>query len=157
VKRRDIIKMTDAEIDAFLRERHTMSAASHGPNGRIHLVAMWYGFVGDDIAMWTFRKAQKVRNVTRDPRVTWLVEDGDDYSELRGVEMAGTAEIVDDPAYVKELGWSLQERYMGITRPADTGGGIERFLDDQATKRVCLRIKPDHIASWDHRKLGGTY
>lgn len=157
MKRRDVIKMTDEEIDAFLRERHTMSAASYGPGGRIHLVAMWYGFVGDDIAMWTFRKAQKVRNVTRDPRVTWMVEDGDDYSSLRGVELSGTAEIVDDPGYVKELGWSLQERYMGITRDADSGGGIGRFLDDQATKRVALRIKTDHVTSWDHTKLGGTY
>jgi PPOX class probable F420-dependent enzyme len=157
VKRRDLIKMSQEEIDAFLRERHTMSAASFGPGGRIHLVAMWYGFVGDDIAMWSFRKAQKVLNVTRDPRVTWMVEDGEDYSTLRGVEMSGTAEIVDDPAYVKELGWSLQERYMGITRSADSGGGIERFLDDQATKRVALRIKAEHVASWDHNKLGGTY
>jgi hypothetical protein len=46
---------------------------------------------------------------------------------------------------------------MGITRLADTGGGIERFLDDQATKRVALRIRPEHVASWDHHKLGGTY
>ena len=157
MKRRDIIKMTDDEMHAFLRGRHTMSAASYGPGGRIHLIAMWYGFVGDDIAMWTFRKAQKVLNVTRDPRVTWLVEDGGDYNELRGVEMAGVAEIVDDPAYVKELGWSLQERYMGIARTDDAGGGVDRFLEDQATKRVCLRIKPDHISSWDHRRLGGRY
>ena len=157
MKRRDVIKMTDQEIQAFLRERHTMATASYGPSGRIHLVAMWYGFVGDDVAMWSFRKAQKVLNLTRDPRVTWMVEDGDDYSELRGVELAGTAEIVDDAAYVKELGWSLQERYVGVTRADDSGGGIERFLDDQATKRVAIRIKPEHVASWDHRKLGGTY
>lgn len=157
MKRRDVVKMSDAEISAFLHERHTMSAASYGPSGRIHLVAMWYGFVGDDVAMWSFRKAQKVLNVTRDPRVTWMVEDGDDYNALRGVELSGTAEIIDDPAYVTEVGWSLQERYMGIKRADDTGGGIARFLEDQSTKRVALRIKADHVASWDHNKLGGTY
>ncbi|HVV36370.1 MAG TPA: pyridoxamine 5'-phosphate oxidase family protein [Acidimicrobiales bacterium] len=157
MKRRDVVRMSDAEVDAFLHERHTMSCASIAPTGRIHLVAMWYGFVGGDLAMWSFRKAQKVLNVQRDPRATWMVEDGDDYAELRGVELAGTVEIVDDPEYVKELGWSLQERYLGITRPADTGGGVERFLEDQATKRVALRMRREHVASWDHRKLGGTY
>ena len=41
MKRRDVIKMTDAEIDALLDERHTMSAASIGPTGRIqrHLIS----------------------------------------------------------------------------------------------------------------------
>ncbi len=157
-KRRDVIKMTDAEVDAFLHETHNMAAASYGPNGRIHVVAMWYGFVGDDLAMWSFRKAQKVLNVTRDPRCTWLVEDGDsDYSQLRGVEVSGRAEIIDDPAYVKEIGWSLQERYVGITRDSEAGAGMDAFLDDQATKRVAIKMHIDHLASWDHRKLGGTY
>jgi nitroimidazol reductase NimA-like FMN-containing flavoprotein (pyridoxamine 5'-phosphate oxidase superfamily) len=158
MKRRDVIKMSDEEIDAFLHETHNLMAASYGPGGRIHLVAMWYGFVGDDLAMWSFRKAQKVLNLARDPRCTWLVEDGgSDYSQLRGVEIAGRGEVIDDPAYVKELGWSLQERYLGITRASDEGGGVERFLDDQATKRVAIKMNPEHIASWDHRKLGGTY
>ncbi len=157
MKRRDVVKMTDDEIDAFLHERHTISAASYGPGGRIHLVAMWYGFVDGDLAMWSFRKAQKVLNVKRDPRVTWMVEDGDDYSQLRGVEMAGTAEVIDDPVYVKKLGWSLQERYLGLSPDAPNASGVERFLDDQATKRVGIRIRPEHVTSWDHRKLGGTY
>lgn len=157
-KRRDVIKMSAEEVDAFLRETRNTSAASIGPNGRIHVVAMWYGFVGDDIAMWSFRKAQKVLNLTRDPRCTWLMEDGgSDYSQLRGVELSGQAEIIDDPAYVKEIGWSLQERYVGITRDSDAGKGIEAFLDDQSTKRVAIKLNVEHTASWDHRKLGGGY
>ena len=27
----------------------------------------------------------------------------------------------------------------------------------QARKRVVLKITPERVASWDHRKLGGTY
>ena len=157
-KRRDAIKMSDAEIDAFLHETHNMSAASIGAEGRIHLVAMWYGFVGDDLAMWSFRKAQKVLNVRRNDKITWLIEDGgSDYSQLRGVEIVGRGEIIEDPAYVKEIGWSLQERYVGITRDSDAAAGMETFLDDQATKRVAIKMHIDTIASWDHRKLGGSY
>ena len=157
-KRRDVIQMSNDEIDAFLRESHTMSAASYGPGGRIHLVAMWYGFVGHDLAMWSFRKAQKVLNLTRDPRLTCLVESGaSDYSQLRGVELAGRGEIVDDPAFVTEIGWSLQERYVGIQRDDPGADGVNRFLEDQSTKRVGIRIVAEHVTSWDHRKLGGTY
>lgn len=152
MKRRELIRMTDEERSAFLRETHTMNVASHGPEGRIHLVAMWYGFVGDDIAMWTFPKSQKVQNLRRDPRFTALVEDGSDYSLLRGVELSGTAEIVEDYGWIRAAAHSLNERHMG-----GTGEGIDVFLDDQARKRVGIKLVVDHVASWDHSKLGGTY
>ena len=42
---RDRIKMTPEEVDAFLHERHTMSIATIAPDGRPHVVAMWYGFL----------------------------------------------------------------------------------------------------------------
>ena len=45
-------------------------------------------------------KSQKVINLRRDPKISALVESGDTYSELRGVEVTGTGRIVDDPAEV---------------------------------------------------------
>ncbi len=44
--RRDLIRMSDDEVEVFLHERQTMNIASFGPDGNIHLVAMWYGFLG---------------------------------------------------------------------------------------------------------------
>lgn len=152
MKRRELIRMSETEVRAFLRETHTMNIASHGPSGRIHLVAMWYGFVGDDLAMWTFPKSQKIKNLRRDPRFTALVEEGKDYSSLRGVELAGTAEIVEDYDWIRAAGEALNERHMG-----GVGEGIAAFLDDQARNRVGIKLVVDHVASWDHTKLGGTY
>ena len=59
--------MTDDEVEAFLHERQTMNIASFGPDGNIHLVAMWYGFLGPNPAFETFSKSQKVLNLRRDP------------------------------------------------------------------------------------------
>lgn len=95
-KRRNSIVMTPEEIDAFLHERQSMSVATFGPDGGIHLVAMWYGFLGANPAFETYTKSQKVLNVRRDPRVTVLVEDGETYEELRGVEIVGHAVIHED-------------------------------------------------------------
>ena len=96
LRRRDLIRMTDDEVEAFLHERQTMNIASFGPDGNIHLVAMWYGFLGPNPAFETFTKSQKVLNLRRDPRITVLVEDGDVYEELRGVEIVGQAIVHDD-------------------------------------------------------------
>ena len=93
MSRRDQIRMTDAEVDAFLAGRHTMNVASFNHDGTIHLVAMWYAVLDGDPVFWTFGKSQKIRNLQRDPRITLLVETGEEYAELMGVELVGRAEV----------------------------------------------------------------
>src|SRR5205807_908017 len=104
---RDAIKMTPEEVDAFLHERHSMSVATIGADGRPHVVAMWYGFVDGAPAFETYRKSQKVVNLRRDPRMTCLVEDGDSYENLRGVELIATGTIVEDKEALATVARSL--------------------------------------------------
>jgi PPOX class probable F420-dependent enzyme len=150
--RRDIVRMTDDEIDAFLRERHTMNIATFNHDGTIHLVAMWYGFHDGKPAFETFTKSQKILNLRRDGRITALVEDGDDYGELRGVELVGQGEVVDDPAVVLQIASGVVERYMGLSG-TDAAAAAEML----AKKRSAVVIHPDRIVSWDHHKLAGGY
>ena len=114
MSRRDQIRMTDDEVDEFLQGRHTLNVATYNHDGTIHLVAMWYGFVDGDIAFETFAKSQKVQNLRRDSRITVLVEDGDQYENLRGVEMVGTAEIVEDHETIMEVARGVLTRYHDI-------------------------------------------
>ena len=94
VKQRDVIKMSDAEVDAFLQAGRTMSFATMNHDATIHVVAMWYGFLEGAIAFETKAKSQKVRNLLRNPTITCMVEAGTTYEELRGVELVGTAVAV---------------------------------------------------------------
>ncbi len=66
-------------------------------DGQPHLTAMWYGVVDGEIWLETKAKSQKAVNLKRDPRVSFMIEDGDTYDTLRGVSFEGVAEIVDDP------------------------------------------------------------
>ncbi len=95
--RRDRIRMTEIERDAFLHERHVMNVATLGADGRIHLVAMWYGFVGDRIGFWTYGRSQKVVNLERNPTMTCLVESGETYDQLKGVELVCRGVVERDP------------------------------------------------------------
>jgi PPOX class probable F420-dependent enzyme len=152
-KRRDLIRMTDDEIDEFLHGRWTMNAATFNHDGTIHLVAMWYGFYEGKPAFETFAKSQKVLNLTRDNRITVLVEDGDQYEKLRGVELVGTAQVVDDPAVVMDVARDVVRRYIGVEKPED----VDSIAAAMANKRSAVVIDADRIVSWDHSKLGGTY
>ena len=74
---------------------------------------MWYGVVDGEIWLETKEKSQKAVNLKRDPRVSFMIEDGDTYDTLRGVSFEGVAEIVDDPDAIFRVGVSVWERYTG--------------------------------------------
>jgi PPOX class probable F420-dependent enzyme len=152
--RREQIQMTPAEVEAFLAGRRVMNVATIGPTGHPHVVAMWYGFLEGKPAFWTFRKSQKIVNLRRDPKLTALVEDGETYNTLRGVELVGTGTIVDDFDTIMELGVNVGVRYNG---PAAGSDEARPFLEAQARKRLAVVIEVDKIVTWDHTKLGGTY
>ena len=149
VNQRALIKMSPGEVDEFLRERHSMTMSTISPDGSIHSVAMWYGFLEGAVAFETKAKAQKVKNLQRDPRLTCLVEAGDTYDQLRGVSLVGTGEIIDDPARMWELGVSVFERYNGPYSEE-----LKPFVEAMLNKRVVVKLHVDKIVTWDHRKLG---
>jgi PPOX class probable F420-dependent enzyme len=144
--------MSDAEIEAFLGGRHTMNVASYNHDGTIHLVAMWYAVLDGDPVFWTFGKSQKIKNLQRDPRVTVLVESGDEYAELMGVEMVGRATVVTERAEIMEIGEAVYERYFG-----EVTDEVRPFVEATGAKRFGVRIAVDRVVSWDHSKLGGSY
>ena len=154
--RRDLIRMSEEEIRSFLRSRKTMMINSNGPGGYPHPMPMWFA-VDDDgtVRMTTFRKSQKVMNLHRDPRVSLLVEAGEEYNELRGVVVYGKAEVVDDLEVVKET----LRRISGVGNLAGPAArkGADAVIGRTAAKRVAILIRPERIVSWDHRKLGGAY
>jgi PPOX class probable F420-dependent enzyme len=149
VNQRDRVKMTEQEVAAFLRERHSATMCTMNLDGTIHAVAMWYGFLEGAVAIETKSKSQKALNLRRDARMTLLVEHGEQYSELRGVQLVGRAEIVEEPERIWELGVSVFARYQAPyteqMRPA-----VEAMLHN----RIVVKLLVDRVVSWDHRKIG---
>jgi PPOX class probable F420-dependent enzyme len=153
--RRELIVMTEAEVGAYLDEQRVLNVATNGPSGHPHVVAMWFAMVGGRPSFWTFGKSQKVVNLRRDPRITGLVESGDSYNELKGVELVGTARIVEDPDEILAIGRAVAAKYQGAEAAASPE--VLAFLEAQARKRVGVVIDVDRTVSWDHTKLGGAY
>jgi PPOX class probable F420-dependent enzyme len=151
-KRRQQIEMTPAEIEEFLHGRETMSVATLNWDSTLHLTAMWYGFLDGAPALFTYAKSQKVRNLERDPRLTGLIETGDRYDEVRGVELVGTGEIIRDPEIVLAVGTEVYGRYF-----APVTDETMPMVHTMSAKRVVVRIDVTRTVSWDHRKLGGQY
>ena len=137
--RRDQMKMTADEVEAFLDGRRTMNIATIGPTAAIRT---WWpcGTASSTAqpAFWTFAKSQKILNLRRDPKITALVEDGDTYDQLQGVELVGTARIVEDvPTHPRDRPVG-RRRYPG---PAALTPEALPFLEAQAAKRLGVVIE----------------
>ena len=156
MSRRGLITMTEDEITTFLRQSRTMILTSNGKDGYPHPMPMWYA-VDDEgaVVMTTFRKSQKILNLKRDPKVSLLVEAGEEYAELRSVLIYADAEIIDDQAHTQDTLYRVT-LHRGDTTPEqrdDVIAGVAKT----AEKRVTIRMVPKQVVSWDHRKLGGRY
>ena len=153
--RRDLIKLTEAEQAELLDEERIVVVSSLGPRGWPHSMPMWFLVRDGELWIWTFAKSQKVKNLERDPRATLLVEAGTEYTELRGVQIEAEAELIRDVERVAEFGKQLAVRYTEGIESVE--GDAAAALEAQAAKRVAIRFRAIRTATWDHRKLGGTY
>ena len=142
--RRSQITMSDAEVPAYLAEQKVLNVATIGPTGHPHVVAMWYEFVDGTLVFWTFAKSQKIVNLRRDPKMTGLVESGEAYNELRGVELVGQGRIIDDPDEVLEIGKAVGVKYSG---PSALSDAALPFLEAQARKRLGVAFEIERRSS----------
>ncbi|MEV0899105.1 pyridoxamine 5'-phosphate oxidase family protein [Actinoplanes sp. NPDC049802] len=148
MKQRVTVSMTEDEVGALLAYARKAQIATINPDGTPHLVTMFFGLAGGRVAFWTYRASQKARNLARDPRLACLVEDGEDYFELRGAQITGTVRRIDDLAGVTAVGRLIAARMPDVPRDA-----LDAYVAHAARKRVAYVVDPARVASWDHRKL----
>ena len=153
--RRDAIRMTPAEIRAYLGEAIRIILVTIGADGMPHPVPMNYGLDEDGrILITSFARSQKVRNLERDPRASLLVESGDSYDSLKAVIAFADAEIVRDADAVR-AGMNR------IRAPGVMAQSLSDAMSEQVrasiAKRVLLRFTPFRHVSWDHGKIAGLY
>jgi PPOX class probable F420-dependent enzyme len=148
MKQRDRVAMTPQEAAAVLEAARKVQLATINPDGTPHLVTMYYVMVGGQITFWTYRTSQKARNLARDPRVTCLVESGEKYFDLRGVQVQGAVRRIEDPAEVRAIGRQIAAATGGVPEQA-----LDEYVEHAARKRVGFAVEPGRVISWDHSKL----
>lgn len=145
--RRTEIQLTPDEQQTMLDAARTAILVTIGPDGVPDPTAMWFVVDGDRIVMRTYAKSQKVRNIERDPRVAVLIEDGETYDTLRGLQITGRIALSRDVDEVLDVVEGLARKYEGVD-------GLDRdSLRDYASKQAVLRLEVDRLVSWDHSKL----
>jgi len=153
------ITMTPDEVQQFLAANTTLQVATIGADGWPHLAPMWYVVEHGKVVFRSFTKSQKIVNLSRNPNLTVLIETGDDYSQLQGVMIRGTARLIDDPEYVLSVYGGLAAKYpMVDDTPMELEGeALAAAFGRFAAKNTAVVVEPVKVVTWDHTKLGGGY
>lgn len=142
------IALTPEEMDDLLATMRTCRVGSIGVDGGPHVTPMWFAWDGSCIWLYSIIKSQRWTNLMRDPRVSVVVDTGDDYFELRGVEFIGKVEPVGEQPRVGEPNPELEKPELILARRYM--GGDTVFHDG---RHAWLRLRPEKIVTWDFRKL----
>jgi PPOX class probable F420-dependent enzyme len=155
-KQRDRVMMTPDEVQQLLASSRKVQLATISPDGWPHLVTMYYTVVGGKITFWTYRTSQKALNLSRDPRISCLVETGEAYFDLRGVLIQGVVETITDPDEVYKIGLAIGDVVGGGSSGSETpvtSDAVNEYVASAARKRYAYIVEPRRVISWDHTKL----
>ncbi|SEP87023.1 hypothetical protein SAMN04487983_100248 [Streptomyces sp. yr375] len=145
------IMMTPGELDAFLTVQRTCRVATVSTDGAPHVSALW--FLWDGTALWLYSVVRSKRwtDLRRDPRVAIVIDTGEEYDALRGVELSGAVEFVGE---IPRTGDLCAELDAVETLFARKNFGLDAMPHDG--RHAWVRLTPEKIVSWDFRKLGGA-
>ena len=140
--------MTPEELDGYLRSARTCRVATVGPGGAPHVSPLW--FVWDGEALWlnSIIKSQRWIDIDRDARLGVVIDGGEEFFELHGVELSGTAAVVGDVPRTAEANPDVAEAEL-LFGDKYSGGTFY-----PAGRLAWLRGTPEKIVSWDYRKIG---
>ncbi|MFE7776995.1 pyridoxamine 5'-phosphate oxidase family protein [Streptomyces sp. NPDC057445] len=142
------IMMTSSELDAFLTAQRTCRVATVSADGRPHVTALWFAWDGTSLWLYSITRSRRWQEMRRDPRIAVVVDAGEEYGDLCGVELSGTAEFIGESPRTGEPCPALEgpERLF-----ARKNFGLDSMPHDG--RHAWMRLTPDAVASWDFRKL----
>ncbi|MGW6458332.1 pyridoxamine 5'-phosphate oxidase family protein [Streptomyces sp. NPDC055078] len=145
------IMMTGPEVDAYLAEQRVCRVATLAADGSPHVGALWYAWDGTALWLYSLVRSQRWKDITRDPRISVIVDDGHAYGEIRGVELRGSATPVGEAPRTGEPNEELDRLEAVYARKYTRNG---RMPYDG--RHAWLRMVPERIASWDFSKIPGA-
>jgi PPOX class probable F420-dependent enzyme len=146
------IRLTMDEAWEAVESAHTGILTTLRRDGMPIALPVW--FVVDDrsIALMTPAGTKKIARIRHDPRASFLVESGEQYTELRGVHLTGRVELVEDAAATSRIEAAVNAKYAAFRPPtASLPAAAQAYYASQVYLRF---ISDDRILTWDNGRLG---
>jgi PPOX class probable F420-dependent enzyme len=146
------LRLSRPEAWLTLEAAHTGIFTSLRRDGVPIALPVWFVVIGERVYVSGPAHRKKFARVKRDPRVSFLVESGERWAQLRGVHLTGRARIVTEPALLARVSAALHEKYDAFRTPRPAMPSATRAAYE--TEAATIEIVPDvRILSWDNARL----
>jgi PPOX class probable F420-dependent enzyme len=133
----DLSQPKNAHIDRRLRAEPIIWLSSVRPNGRPHLVPVWFLWDGESILIFSKPNNQKLRNIQENPNVMLALEAANQGNDIVLIE--GVAEFVEDPEVSPAMP-EYAEKYAGLL------GRMNWTAEKMATSYTqAVRVRPGRV------------
>jgi PPOX class probable F420-dependent enzyme len=149
--RRSIRLTADEAWDALARA-HTGVLTTLRADGLPISLPVWFVTVDHRIYVSGPVHTKKFARIRRDPRVSFLVETGEHWSELLGVHLTGTARIITDDELIARVAALQTEKYARFRMPREQMPGTTQEYYEALTTTIEI-IPDDRILSWENARL----
>lgn len=126
-----------SKIDHFLHAFRSIWISTTRPDGRPHVVPVWYIWDGHYLYFISERSLQKSRNLARQPWIVVHAGDGDDV-----IILEGPVEIVTDRAELEKVDAAYRAKYV------DPGSGAQATIFEPQVD--LYRVNVEHVMAWEY-------
>jgi PPOX class probable F420-dependent enzyme len=130
------------EINAFLDRENPALVGVVGTtraDGSPHVVPVWYRWDGHDVRVWTHEERLWVRNLRRDPRIAFSVQEA--RPPYGAVTIRGRAEL-------STGGADAEAEIRRITRRYLADGELDGYVAEWSHLRSIVRVHPVGMRAW---------
>jgi PPOX class probable F420-dependent enzyme len=145
------LRLSPDEAWSFLERAHTGIFTTLRADGSPVALPVWFVTLERTICIGAPAGTKKIKRVRRDPRASFLVEQGERWAELQAVHVSGRVEIVADEAVAMSVQRALDEKYQAFRTPS---AAMPEQAQQHYAQRTILRLHPEgRILSWDNSRL----
>jgi nitroimidazol reductase NimA-like FMN-containing flavoprotein (pyridoxamine 5'-phosphate oxidase superfamily) len=145
------VRLDEAEIREFVTKGHTGIFTSLRADGWPVSLPIWYVVLDDHVYVRTPNKSKKVVRVKNDDRVSFVVESGKAWKELKSVVITGRAVVVEDELELARVDTAVGAKYESFGIPKTVPRATKKHYGGGST---VIRIDPvKHPLTWDNAKI----
>jgi nitroimidazol reductase NimA-like FMN-containing flavoprotein (pyridoxamine 5'-phosphate oxidase superfamily) len=133
-------------LKEFCEGQELLRLAYTDNRGYPRAVPLWFVVIDGQYYFGTDRASAKMRAITRDPRVGWVI-DGGPKGSYKGVSMYGRAEEVTGGETRANISRALAIKYFGS---ADHPKFKEIYGEPDDQETAYLRLKEEDGISWEY-------